>query len=186
MANADAKGSQLQRTAYQLQHDIESTVFKAVGDAIGADNIITDAACDPESVIGDISEAAVILEENNVRNSKFLVIPPWLKSYLTLSGIKFSINEGINGQGAMSYAKGLDFDIYVSNNLYKPAGTQTYCLAGAYAATGYIDIQYAARTIDLEGKRYTGFDGGFAFGYKVIRPKELVLLDLTQVPYAGL
>jgi hypothetical protein len=95
---------------------------------------------------------------------------------LKIAGITFKINEGLNGKGGMFWTKDLGFDTYITNTVYN-AGTQatpiSTCLAGSYQAIGYTDIMLKTRTIPLSGSRKTQLDGGTAYGYKLVLPKQL-------------
>ena len=73
---------------------------------------------------------------------------------LQLAGIKFSINEGINGTGGIGYAKELGFDIFVSNNVYNSAtaaAPASSVLAGSYNAIGFADQLSVVEAMRLEG-----------------------------------
>jgi hypothetical protein len=75
----------------------------------------------------------------------------------------------------MAWTKDLGFDVYVTNTIYQSAATPvSNILAGSYQAIGYADKQLKTRAIELEGSRAVGVDGGLIYGYKVIKPKELV------------
>jgi hypothetical protein len=101
---------------------------------------------------------------------------------LKLAGINFSINEGVNGKGGMFWTRDLGFDVYVANTVYN-SGTQatpvSTVLAGSYQAIGYSDIMLKTRTIELATSRKTQLDGGAAYGYKLVLPKQLAKLTAT-------
>jgi hypothetical protein len=99
---------------------------------------------------------------------------------MKLAGIVFSINEGINGKGTMAYARDLGFDIYVTNTVYKSGGVH-YCMAGSYQAIGYQGKTLGVRNHEAENSRAQLVDDLAVYGFKVIKPKELVRLDLTPV-----
>ena len=122
MANVDLKGSQSARMAYAFAKSIDVYAFGGATSPIVADAGTTataDSTCDATTVLSDIAVLGRILEEQNVNDGdKWLLVPPWIKEHLLLAGVKFSINEGTNGTGGMSWAQYLGFDIYVTNNLY--------------------------------------------------------------------
>jgi hypothetical protein len=176
MANVDAKGSQAQRSAYQLKDAIEKDVFANVGADANAGTALT-ATITSANVISQVSELARQLYENNVQESNmFMLIPPWLMLKLKIAGISFSINEGVNGKGGMFWSKELGFDTYVTNTVYN-AGTQaapvSTVLAGSYQSIGFAKKQLATRSIELSASRSTQLDGGYIYGYRVIKPREL-------------
>lgn len=180
MANVDLQGSQTERAAYALKDAVEKDAFQHIPDYANAGTAIT-ATVTSANAISSIAEMASALYANNVKeNNMFLVIPPWMMIKLKLAGIKFSINEGTNGKGGMFWTKDLGFDTYVTNTVYNSATTPvSVCFAGSYQAIGYADLQLATRTIELSGSRSTQVDGGLVYGYKVIKPRELIKATFT-------
>lgn len=182
MANVDLQGSQTERAAYALKDAVEKDAFRYIPDFANAGAAITKTVTSA-NVLSTVSEMARQLYENNVPDSNmFMVIPPWVMLKLKIMGVSFSINEGINGKGGMQWTKDLGFDTYVTNTVYN-SGTQatpvSVCFAGSYQAIGFADKQLVTRTLPLTGSRATQVDGGLVYGYKVIKPKELVKATLT-------
>lgn len=181
MANVDLKGSQASRAAYQLKKAVDTYIFgsstsPAVVDA--GTTLAADATCDSATILSDISEFSRVLEEQNVMSGdKWIVIPPWVKEKLQLAGVKFQINNGINGTGGMEWATYLDLDVYVSNNLYNSgtaAAPVTTLLGGSYNAIVYEDVLNTSRVMPLESSFDMGLSGLLVFGAKVVKPMELV------------
>lgn len=189
MSNADLEAAQASRAAYQLKDTIEKAVLAAVAPL--ANSTITDTTCDPVTILGDFYSGRRVLKSNNVPDSNmFAVISPWIEQYLRQAGIHFSINEGINGSGMMNWSKDLGFDMFVTNTIYD-AGTvdtpaETYAIMGSYDALAYGQIQMPTRHLPVAAARAINVDGAIVYGYKVIRPKELVMLDLTYAAYAAM
>lgn len=173
MANVDLKGSQAERAAYKLKETIEREVFQNVCTQATAGT--TTATVTSGNIISSLGEMANDLAEQNVsQDNMWIVIPPWVRLKLHLAGIRFSINEGLNGKGGMAWTDELGYDVYVTNTVYNSATTPvTEVLAGSYQAIGYADLQVPTRRVELEGSRAVGIDGGLIYGYKVIKPKEL-------------
>ena len=180
MANVDLKGSQAERAAYMLKDTCERDVFQHVITDAGA-GTVTDATCDSASILSDIAGAAQKLYENNVKdNNMWMVIPPWVMIKLKLAGVAFSINEGINGKGGMQWTKDLGFDVFVTNTVYNSAATPTSeCLAGSYQSIGFAEKLMKSRAMELEDSFATGLSGLLVYGFKVLKPKELVRMTLT-------
>jgi len=180
MANVDLQGSQTERAAYALKDAVEKDAFRYIPDFANA-GTPQSATVTSANAISSIAEMASALYANNVKeNNMFLVIPPWMMIKLKLAGIKFSINEGTNGKGGMFWTKDLGFDTYVTNTVYNSNTTPvSVCFAGSYQAIGYADLQLATRTIELSGSRSTQVDGGLVYGYKVIKPRELIKATFT-------
>jgi hypothetical protein len=182
MTNLDLKGSQTQRAGYNLADAVERLVFSTVGalanaGAAGAVTVTT-ANC-----LSAVAAVAQQLYENNVKdNNLWLLLPPWMKVKLELAGIKFQINNGVNGTGGMFWTQDLGFSTFITNTVYN-SGTQaspvSTILGGSYQAIGYADKQLKTRNIELSGSRAIQVDGGLIFGYRCIKPKELAASVMT-------
>jgi hypothetical protein len=183
-ANVNLKSSQIKRAAYLLQRSVDSFIFGLYAQAQANAAAITDATCDTATIIGDIGLLWQYLSENNVPEGQmWCVIPPWVKLKLMEAGIKFSINEGINGSGGMSWAKGeLGFDIYVSNLVYNSgtaAAPVSSVLAGSYNAIGFADQILKSEAFRHQSYFADAARGLYTYGAKVLKPKELALATLT-------
>ena len=103
---------------------------------------------------------------------------------LKIMGVSFSINEGINGKGGMQWTKDLGFDTYVTNTVYN-SGTQAVpvsLLRRKLSGYRFCGQTACHQNLPLTGSRATQVDGGLIYGYKVIKPKELVKATLTYGP----
>jgi ferredoxin len=121
------------------------------------------------------------MAENNVpENDMWLVIPPWVQLKLELAGIKFSINEGINGKGGMMWTKVLGFDTFVTNQVVETANTPvSQLMAGSYNAIVFAEALQKSESLRAEVAFATHVRGLHVFGAKVVKPKELVSLAVT-------
>jgi hypothetical protein len=179
-ANIDAKGSQASRAAYKLKEVADSFILGKYADAL---HTITDATMDTATVLSTIGAVKQKLAEQNVsENDMWLVIPPWVKLKMQLAGIKFSINEGINGTGGMAWTKELGFDVYVTNQVVAAEDSTTdtphhYCLGGAYNSIVYADQIVETEALRLENSFNDAVRGLHVYGAKVIKPDLLVKLD---------
>lgn len=183
-ANVNLKSSQIKNAAYLLRRTVDSYVFGLYAQAQANAAAITDTTCDTTTILNDIGLLWQYLAENNVpENQMWLVIPPWVKLKLMEAGIKFSINEGVNGTGGMSWAKGeLGFDIYVSNlvnNSGTAAAPVSSILAGSYNAIGFADQVSETEAFRHQSYFADACRGLYTFGAKVLKPKELALATLT-------
>lgn len=175
------ENSQLNKASYNLRDVADRFILGKHAEATGG--VVTDATCDADTILYDIAKAGRLLEELNVgEGSRFLVIPPWVKEKLRLAGIEFQIKNGSGAGNGIQWAQELGFDLYVSNNVTN-LGTvqnpQSQCLAGSYNA-----ILYADQIVDTEGLRLQnyfadGIRGLHVYGGKVVKPNELVKLNLT-------
>jgi hypothetical protein len=183
-ANVNLKTSQIKQAAYLLRKEVDKFVFSLYAQAQANAAPITDATCDTATIINDIGLMWQYLAENNVPEGQmWLVIPPWVQLKLKEAGIAFSINEGINGTGGLSWAKGeLGFDIYVSNLVHN-AGTAaapvSSVLAGSYNAIGFADQVHKTEAFRHQDYFADACRGLYTFGAKVLKPKELALATLT-------
>lgn len=183
MANVDLKGSQAERAGYAIKKTCDSYLMALYSGADAA-NVVTDSTCDTATIIGDIGMLYQKLAEQNVNEGDmWLTIPPWVQMKLKLAGIKFAVNNGINGKGGMMWAKQeLGFDIYVTNQVYNSgsaAAPVSYCMAGSYNAIVYAEALMKSEALRAETAFATHVRGLHVFGAKVIKPKELAYATLT-------
>jgi len=127
------------------------------------------------------------MDENNVPSeTRWMIVPPWFHSKLTLAKITLDTN---NSDIITNGFKGnfLGFDVYVSNNVsVKTASTQQ----GSRIMAGYRGtMTFAEQILKVEGFRpHDGFEdavkGLYVFGAKVTRPDTLAVLraDYTVEP----
>lgn len=174
-ASLDVKGSQAQRAGYKSAQECDSYImnlYKDAGQTVTAANITS------ANVLSFIAEFEQKLAEADVDPSDmWMVIPPWMRTKLKLAGIKFSINEGIKGQGGMMWTDDLGFDVYVTNQVVN-TGTKavpvSHIMAGSKMAMAFAD-----QITETEALRdQSGFNdlvrGLHTYGAKVIKDQELV------------
>jgi hypothetical protein len=178
-ANVDLKGSQADRAAYKLQQSADSYILGLHGQA-SLTSAATITSVTTFSVIGEIQNS---LAQNNVSDSDmWMVIPPWVRLKLELAGVKFQINNGVNGTGGMAWTDALGFDIYVTNQVVNTGTVQapvSKVMAGSYNS-----IAFASQIMETENIRLIDtFDnavrGLHVYGAKVIQPNLLHTATLT-------
>ncbi len=165
--------SQTKRASYLLKNEVDSYVFSLYGDA-GTAMDATEAT--PGNVLQTVAEMKQVLEEANVPDGRtWIVVPPFIKTKLMLAGIKFQINNGVNGTGAVAFTDELGCDIYVSNQLATDEEGNVMMLAGSYSAIAYAEQVLETQVLDrLENSFDKAVRGRLVFGAKVIKPAELV------------
>lgn len=174
------KDSQAKRASYNLKKEVDAYVF---GLYEQAENYFEDAkSVTPANVLQLIGEVKEILETKNVQDGRiWIVVPPFVKTKLMLAGIKFQINNGVNGSGTIGFTDELGCDLYVSNQLAAEENGTVHLMAGSYSAIAYaeqvLDIQYIDR---LENSFDSAVRGRIVFGAKVIKPEELVDVPVTD------
>lgn len=170
--------SQTKRASYLLKNQVDTYVFGLYGNAgITLDEV----AATPANVLNTVATMKQKLEEANVPDGRtWIVVPPFVKTKLMLAGIKFQINNGVNGTGAVGFTDELGCDIFVSNQLASKNG-KTMMLAGSYSAIAYAEQVLETQVIDrLEDSFDKAVRGRLVFGAKVIKPEELVCCPVTD------
>ncbi|MDD4125839.1 MAG: P22 phage major capsid protein family protein [Eubacteriales bacterium] len=172
------KDSQTKRASYNLKKAVDTYVL---GLYASAGTTLTAATVTPANALTVVAEMKEALEKANVPDGQsWIVIPPFLKTKLILAGIKFSVNAGINGTGAIGYTDELGCDLFVSNQL-ATSGTTCYALAGSYSAVAYAEQILDTQVIErLEDSFDTAVRGRIVFGAKVIKPEELICAPVTD------
>lgn len=171
--------SQTKRASYLLKNEVDSYVFSLYGDA---GTVMSAVEATPANVLQTVAGMKQKLEEANVPDGRsWIVVPPYIKTKLMLAGIKFQINNGVNGTGAVAFTDELGCDIYVSNQLAKDADGATMMLAGSYSAIAYAEQVLETQVLDrLENSFDKAVRGRLVFGAKVIKPTELVCCPVTD------
>ncbi len=172
------KDSQTKRASYNLKNQVDAYVFGLYKDAA---TMMTAVEATPANIMQSIAEMKQVLEEKNVPDGRiWIVVPPFIKTKLLLAGVKFSVNQGINGTGSTGFTDELGCDIYVSNQL-ACSGSNTMMLAGSYSSIAYAEQVLETQVIDrLEDSFDTAVRGRIVFGAKVIRPEELVCCPVSD------
>lgn len=170
--------SQTKRASYMLKNEVDGYVFALYGEA---GNTLSAVTATPENVLQTVAEMKQKLEEANVPDGRtWIVVPPFIKTKLMLAGVKFQINNGVNGTGAVAFTDELGCDIFVSNQLAK-SGNNTMMLAGSYSAIAYAEQVLETQVLDrLENSFDKAVRGRLVFGAKVIKPKELVCCPVSD------
>ena len=170
--------SQTKRASYLLKNEVDTYVFSLYEDA---GKVMDAVSATPENVLQTIATMKQTLEEANVPDGRtWIVVPPFIKTKLMLAGIKFQINNGVNGTGAVAFTDELGCDIYVSNQLSVNKGN-TMMLAGSYSAIAYAEQVLETQVLDrLENSFDKAVRGRLVFGAKVIKPNELVCCPVSD------
>ena len=171
--------SQTKRASYLLKNEVDSYVF---GLYEGAGRVMDAVAATPENVLSTVAAMKQTLEEANVPDGRsWIVVPPFIKTKLMLAGIKFQINNGVNGTGAIAFTDELGCDVFVSNQLAKDENGNVMMLAGSYSAIAYAEQVLETQVLDrLENSFDKAVRGRLVFGAKVIKPQELVACPVTD------
>lgn len=172
-ANAPLMNEATSKAAYRLRDTADSKI-NAVMKAGNNLTTTTDSDVDSATIIGDVAEMYLALDEVNVPDEeKWIILAPWMIVKLQLAGIvhandlKGNINGFVTNQ--------LGFDIYKSNNL-----TVTAPLAGSYGAVAFVEQIVKTEAYRVEDRFSDAVKGLHVFGVKVIKPNELVEGNWTE------
>lgn len=186
-SSIDLKGAQTERAAYKLRDTADAYVL---GLYAGAENTVTSASVNSANVLETIGRMIRLLEDNNVEaGNRWMVIKPWIAEKLRLAGVKFQINDGIDGgMGGLSWVNYLDTDLFISNNVPTSGSEGSWVsqvMAGSYNAIVYAEQILETEVIEkFEGSFGKGIRGLHVYGAKVIKGKELVKCQMTQTAEA--
>lgn len=174
------RDSQARRASYNLKLEVDKYVLGLYGQA---GQFYEDTTVTPANVLKVLAEIKQRLEESNVPDGRtFLIIPPFVKTKLMLAGVKFQINNGVNGTGTIGFTDELGYDVFVSNQLTRATvedKVKHIALAGSYSAIAYAEQVLETQILDkLENSFDKAVRGRLVFGAKVIKPSELVAAGL--------
>ena len=140
---------------------------------------VTQAALKSSNIISTLQELRQKFSENNVgRNVPInLVLSPAIMGKVELSDIVFNTNNSSTmANGYMGSFMG--FDIYESNNIQE-SGNIDHCMAFTSQAITYAEQIVQVEAIRREGSFADAVRGLHVYGGKVVRPKQLAVLNLT-------
>lgn len=173
------KGGASERAMYKIKDKADKFVFGLHKEI--TTNVVdrTTKLVSSNNVLSTIAEIGKLLDKQNVKaGNRWLAIDPDFKEKMILAGIKFSINEGMNGQkGGLEYADYLGFNVYVSNNISVVEGVHKI-MAGAYNSIVFANQILKSRFIaELEDSFAGGYSALHVYGAKVLKEKEICLLN---------
>lgn len=175
------KGGQAERSMYKIKNKADGYVFGLHTEI--TTNVVARTASGSEvtsaNVLSTIAEMGKLLDKKNVTSgNRWLAIDADMKEKMILAGIKFSVNEGMNGEkGGMEYAKYLGFDCYVTNNIAVSSNVHKI-MAGAYNSIVFSNQILESRFIEkMEGFFGGGYSALHVYGAKVLKEKEICLLN---------
>ena len=172
-ANANLMQAAASKAAYRLKDTADSrinTVMKAQNGL----TTTTDGSVDTATIISDVAEMYLALDEVNVPDEeKWIILAPWMVVKLQLAGIVHA--EDLKGNINGFVTNQLGFDIFKSNNL-----TATAPLAGSYGAVAYAEQIIKTEAYRVEKRFSDAIKGLHVYGVKVIKPNELVEGSWTE------
>jgi len=174
----------LNRGAYRVADGIDEFISGKYGDAgITYGSSGSPKASSSGSIYQHLVEFAEVLTEANVpKQDRWLTVPPWVMTKLSLAGYGFAQpNIQIFQNGYVGPIAGFQ-RIYESNNVTMVNTTTSTILASsgreaiAYAGAISGDI----RILPAEKQRADNIDGVWVYGAKVVRPDMLGCAYLSE------
>lgn len=146
---------------------------------------ITETQVKSSNIISTIAKGVTALHRNSVPTSEtmYLVVSPDVAQKIMLADIVYNTdNSATISNGLIGRLKFLNLEVYMSVNVYSPS-TVDYCMLFTKKA---ISLAEQVPVGSIEKLRSTTqladiIRGFHLFGAKVIKPKELVTLNLTTV-----
>ena len=180
--NASLMSSGASEAAYALGDTADQFI---AGKYTDAGITITEANLESSNITSTFAKLRTAFSENNVPTnmSIWAAVPPVVVEKLILAKLLVDTdNSAVLATGALGRFMG--FNIYESNNL-TTSGTlaggnlNIKCMAGTMNAITYADQILKVEAVDLEKRFNDALKGLHVYGAKVVRPKELALLDFT-------
>lgn len=138
------------------------------------------------NIISTISSAYTKLRENKVPTNEEVVcvVSPAVAEKIMMADIVFNTdNSGtLSGGWVGKMKRFLNISVYSSNNVYSPS-TVDYCMMFTKKAIALAEQVPAGKIEQFRPSAHmaNGVKGLHVYGTKVIKPKELVTLNLTTV-----
>jgi uncharacterized protein YmfQ (DUF2313 family) len=176
-ANENLMTEAKRQIGLKMADDVDQDIF---GLYAQAGLTIVKTAITSANILGVLAEAAKAMQEANVPDgmTKYLEVSPDVYQKMVIAKITKDYGNSDTLQTGM-VAKQYGFEIYVSNNVVKSGANRSYCLIRTKQA-----IAYASQITKTEAYRPPlAFQDAVkalqVWGRKVIRPKELICLDIT-------
>jgi hypothetical protein len=169
-SNANQMNEAMEEASYSLSDASDQFLAGFYTDAA---NTVTEGSFNSSAVYETVTEVGKTLQEENVPADlpKWMVVKPSTYQKMLLAEIdKSTDNISTLGEGAVMHTMG--FDVFVSNNL-------TNDMAGTYRSLAFVEQILDTESLRLEGSFSDAVRGLYVYGAKVVRPNELVNLDLT-------
>jgi len=179
----DVIGAALERGMYRVKDTIDQFIAGKYTDAA----VTYGAAASPKAVSSGtvfqyLAEFGEVMDEANLpREGRWIVVPPWVFTKLTIAA---STNMNPNGSlwanGWVSGVAGFD-RMYMSNNVAKSGTVYTIMGSVGNEALSYAGaIDGAIRIFPHESSRGTKVDGLWVYGGKVVRPDMLACMYAAE------
>lgn len=176
-SNQNLMKEAMRKSGLALNDVADQFIFKKYTDAgiTVAENALTSA-----NIISVIAKGLQALYTNNVPEGTDIVFEVSPEVYIKMVLAKI-FNDTDNSKTLTNGKVGrfLNTDIYLSNNIQK-SGNVSHCLMRTKESVSYAEQLTKTKAYELGGKGFgDAVKGLMLYGAKVVKPKELVRLDLT-------
>lgn len=149
-----------------------------------AGNTVTEGSLTSGNVLSTLMKGKTILHANNVADGEVILeVSPYIFNKMVLADIVYTDTGKTIASGTVANSVQLGMMVYVSNNLSgtgsDPDSAQTYCLMRTKEAIAYAEQIMKTVKYMPEDSFSEACKGLHVYGAKVIKPKELVALNLT-------
>lgn len=172
-AAGDLMGEATRKATYSLKDVADSRINTVMAAAAGLATT-ADANVDTATIISNIAEMALALDEKDVPDEmQWIIIPKWSSTKLLLAGVYHAQDLKGNVNGFVTNVLGID--MYKSSNVGATAP-----LAGSYGAVAYAEQIIDTKAFSPEKRFSDALKGLHVYGIKVVKPNELCLGSWTE------
>ena len=181
-----ARAHYAKKAAFGLDEQVDTFLAGLYTQAAAGTYALKSTAITTALITSYIGELWTKLQHENI-DKKALFVPPWVVEKMRLAGIVHG--EDLMGDHMVNgFIKStLQFDIYMSNNCPALAPVtagyrRNIITACSYEAMAFVDQMTEAETLRSQGYFADLVRGLHVWGGRLIKPKELVYLDLEEAP----
>jgi len=177
---SDVLGGGIDRGAYRIRDTIDQYISGLYTDAgVTYGSAASPKATSSGTVVQHLAEFAEAMTENNIPlENRWIVLPPWMFTKLTLAGVTDRQPNADIFEGGYMNLPIVGFNrVLLSNNVTQIGGTaHTIMASSGNEAIGFAQaISGDVRIRPSEKRRATNVDGLWVYGSKVIRPDMLAV-----------
>lgn len=183
-ATGEIETAQLTEARRGLAEALDEYIAKFYADA---GTSVTETEVTSSNVISKISSAYTKLVKNNIPTNEEvnLVVSPEIAEKIVLADIIFNTDNSKQIMGFMGQLKRfMNCTVYVSNSVYSNEGVD-YCMMFTNKAIALVEQILKVEKARPSGGFYDIVKALHVYGGKVIKPKELVALNLTATEETG-
>jgi hypothetical protein len=181
----DVLAAGIERGSYRIRDTIDQHIAGKYSEAgVTYGTAAAPKATSSGTVVQYLAEFAEVMNEANIPNeNRWIVLPPWMFTKLTLAGVTDQMpNADIFQNGYVNLPICGFQRVFMSNNVQLTGTVSTILASSGAEAIGYAGaIDGNIRIRPAEKRRATNVDGLWVYGAKVIRPDMLACLYASEV-----